>query len=54
MQSIFGLEEEPHPDDDLLLAYAATDDPDTFYYHQVAHQPEFEEFKRAMELEITN
>ena len=54
MQSIFGLEEEPHPDDDPLLAYAATNDPDTFYYHQAAHQPDFEEFRRAIELEITN
>jgi hypothetical protein len=54
MQSVFGLEEEPHPDEGPLLAYAATNDPDTFYYHQVVHQPDFEQFQRAMEMEIEN
>jgi hypothetical protein len=41
MQSVFGLEEESHPDDDPLLAYAATNNPDTFHY-QVVCQPDFE------------
>jgi hypothetical protein len=54
MQSVFGLEEEPHPDEDPLLAYAATNDPGTFYYHQVVHQLDFEQFQRAMEMEIEN
>jgi hypothetical protein len=54
MQSVYGIEGGPHPDDEPLLAYAATNDPETFYYHQVVHQPDFEQFQRAMEMEIEN
>ena len=39
-------------DIDPLLAFKATSDPDTLYYHQAMRQPDREHFKLAMDKEI--
>ena len=39
-------------EDDPLLAYGASNDPDVFYYHEAMREPDAVEFQRAMEKEI--
>ena len=40
--------------DDPLEAYAASADPDVMYLHEALKQPDRQEFKEAMEKEITD
>lgn len=40
--------------DDPLLAYKATSDPDTLYYHQAMREPDAEEFLKSMVKEIND
>ena len=39
-------------EDDPLLAYGASNDPDVFYYHEAMREPDADEFRKAMEKEI--
>jgi hypothetical protein len=39
-------------EDDPLLAYGASNDPDVFYYHEAMREPDAAEFQKAMEEEI--
>jgi hypothetical protein len=41
-------EQPKHP----LLAFAATNDPDTFYLHEAMKEPDAKEFRKAMVKEI--
>ena len=50
LQTIFGTEDELP--DDPLMAYAASMDPDTLYYHEAMREPDREKFQEAMEKEI--
>ena len=42
----------PPFEDDPLLAYGASNDPDVFYYHEAIREPDAKAFKIAMVKEI--
>ena len=41
-------------EDDPLMAYGASNDPDVFYYHEAIREPDADDFKEAMIKEITD
>ena len=53
MEALFPEDEvlsEPHP----LMAYGATNDPDTLYWHEAMRAPDKKQFKTAMETEFND
>ena len=46
--------EEPDVPEHPLMAFAATNDPDTFYLHEAQREPDYKQFAEAMVKEIVN
>ena len=51
-KAMFG--EEPDVPEHPLMAFAATNDPDTFYLHEAQREPDYKQFVKAMVKEIVN
>ena len=51
-KAMFG--EEPDIPEHPLMAFAATNDPDTFYLHEAQREPDYKQFAEAMVKEIVN
>ena len=49
--ALYPFELQPF-EDDPLLAYGASADPDTLYYHEAMKEPDAPEFRKAMEKEL--
>ena len=53
-QFIFNLQDELEINIIHLIAYAASNNPDTLHLHQVLREPDTEEFRKAMQKELAD